>query len=234
MRFLFEIKLAISEGKISILVSHTVSTWCFYREIQVLQANTKSIKKNKSVLIFAQGFLRNSLHVCSNLVHSYTINKVCLAEIFRIIYHLLRQALSTSLTSCWNFTSMVSCNSYRILIERTNKMQLCRIIYYSIVPRLLYMFRAILSLIIRSILTVITASASIHMCCCRLLSWLSTNYSIVPCLLYMFPAILSLIIRSILTVITACGFIHMCCCRLVPWLSRNYSATTLADNNTCE
>ena len=36
------------------------------------------------------------------------------------------------------------------LIEMTNKIQLCRIIYYSIVPCLLYMFRAILSLIIRS------------------------------------------------------------------------------------
>jgi hypothetical protein len=33
----------------------------------------------------------------------------------------------------------------------TNKVQLCRIIYYSIVPWLLYMFRAILLLIIRSI-----------------------------------------------------------------------------------
>ena len=41
-------------------------------------------------------------------------------------------------------------------------MQLCRIIYYSIVPWLLYMFRAILSLIIRSILTVITASGFIQ------------------------------------------------------------------------
>jgi len=37
-----------------------------------------------------------------------------------------------------------------ILIEMTNKMQLCRIIYYSIVPWLLYMLPAILSLIIRS------------------------------------------------------------------------------------
>jgi len=36
------------------------------------------------------------------------------------------------------------------LIEMTNKMQLCRTIYYSIVPWLLNMFRAILSLIIRS------------------------------------------------------------------------------------
>ena len=53
----------------------------------------------------------------------------------------------------------------------TKKMQLCRIIYYSIV--LLYMFRSILSLIIRNILTVITASVFIHMYCCRLLSWLS-------------------------------------------------------------
>jgi len=33
----------------------------------------------------------------------------------------------------------------------TNKMQLCGIIYYSIVPWLLYRFRAILSLIIRNI-----------------------------------------------------------------------------------
>jgi len=32
-----------------------------------------------------------------------------------------------------------------ILIKMTNEMQLCRIIYYSIVPWLLYMFRVILS-----------------------------------------------------------------------------------------
>jgi hypothetical protein len=37
-------------------------------------------------------------------------------------------------------------------------MQLCRTIYYSIVPWLLNVFRVILSLIIRSIQTVITAS----------------------------------------------------------------------------
>jgi len=36
------------------------------------------------------------------------------------------------------------------LIEMNNKMQLCRTTYYSIVPWLLNMFRAILSLIIRS------------------------------------------------------------------------------------
>jgi hypothetical protein len=54
------------------------------------------------------------------------------------------------------------------LKEMTNKMQLCRMIYYSIAPWLLYMFRAILSLIIRSILAVITASGFIHMYCCRL------------------------------------------------------------------
>jgi hypothetical protein len=63
----------------------------------------------------------------------------------------------------------------RIFIKITKKMQLCRIIYYSIVLRLLYMFRAILSLIIRSILTVITASGFIHVCRCRLLSWPSGN-----------------------------------------------------------
>jgi hypothetical protein len=36
------------------------------------------------------------------------------------------------------------------VIEMTNKMQLCRTVYYSNVPWLLNMFRAILSLIIRS------------------------------------------------------------------------------------
>jgi len=36
------------------------------------------------------------------------------------------------------------------LIEMTNKMQLCRTVYYSIIPWLLNMIRAILSLIIRS------------------------------------------------------------------------------------
>ena len=59
-------------------------------------------------------------------------------------------------------------------------MQLCKIIYYSNVPWLLYMFRAILSLIIRSVLTVITASGFIHMYCCRLLSWLSRDWLVSP------------------------------------------------------
>ena len=49
-----------------------------------------------------------------------------------------------------------------ILIKMTNEMQLCRIIYYSIIPWLFFMFQAILSLIIRSVLTVITASGFIH------------------------------------------------------------------------
>jgi len=55
-----------------------------------------------------------------------------------------------------------------ILVKMTNKMQLCRTIYYCIVPWLLYMFRAILSLIIGSILTVITASGFVYVCYCRL------------------------------------------------------------------
>jgi hypothetical protein len=38
------------------------------------------------------------------------------------------------------------------------------------------MFRAIFSLIIRSILTLVTASGFIHVCRCRLLSWLSRNW----------------------------------------------------------
>jgi len=63
-----------------------------------------------------------------------------------------------------------------ILIKLTKKIQLCRIIYYSIAPCLLYMFWATLSLIIKSILTVTTDSGFIHMCCCRLLSWLSRNW----------------------------------------------------------
>ena len=41
-------------------------------------------------------------------------------------------------------------DNYKSLIEMTNKMQLSRTIYYSIVPWPLNMFRAILSLIIRS------------------------------------------------------------------------------------
>jgi len=53
-------------------------------------------------------------------------------------------------------------------------MQLCGIIYYSIVPWLLYMFRAIISLIIRRILTVITASGFIHM----------YNYTSLPCFIF--------------------------------------------------
>jgi len=48
------------------------------------------------------------------------------------------------------------------LIEMTNKMELCGKIYYSIVSWLLNMFRAILSLIIRNFLTVITASGFTH------------------------------------------------------------------------
>jgi len=53
----------------------------------------------------------------------------------------------------------------------TNKMQLCRIICSS----MLYMIRAILSLIIGSITTVFTASGIIHVCRCRLMSWMSWN-----------------------------------------------------------
>jgi hypothetical protein len=75
-----------------------------------------------------------------------------------------------------DFQLSICHSSFISLIKITNNMQLCSIIYYSIVPWLLYMFRAMLSLIIRSILTVITVSGFIHMHCCRLLSWLSRNY----------------------------------------------------------
>jgi len=46
--------------------------------------------------------------------------------------------------------NMKECDISMNLIEMTNKMQLRRAIYYSIVPWLLNMFRVILSLIIRS------------------------------------------------------------------------------------
>jgi hypothetical protein len=49
---------------------------------------------------------------------------------------------------------------------------------YFIVPWLLYMFRAIFSPIIRSSLTIITASGFIHVCRGWLLSWLSREYQI--------------------------------------------------------
>jgi hypothetical protein len=82
---------------------------------------------------------------------------------------------------CIYFDIHGSVHHKTIPIKMINKMQLCRIIYYSIVPWLLYMFRAILSLIIRSILTVITASGFIHMCCCRLLSWTTVQPFPVKC-----------------------------------------------------
>jgi hypothetical protein len=63
-----------------------------------------------------------------------------------------------------------------VFIKMTNKMQLCRIIYYAILLWLLYMFWAILLLIIRSILTVIIASGFINACRYRLLSWLSRKW----------------------------------------------------------
>jgi len=62
------------------------------------------------------------------------------------------------------------------LIEMTNKLQLCRTVYYSIVPWLLNMYRAILSLIIRSFETIITASGFTQVCRYRPLSWLSGNW----------------------------------------------------------
>ena len=61
-----------------------------------------------------------------------------------------------------NLTFMVPC-IMMYLTKMTNKMQLCMIIYCSLK---LYMFRAILSLIIRSITTVFTASGIIHVCGC--------------------------------------------------------------------
>jgi len=52
----------------------------------------------------------------------------------------------------------------------------CNCVEYFIVPWLHYMFRAIFSLIIRSNLTLITASDIIHVCRGRLLSLLSRNF----------------------------------------------------------
>ena len=91
---------------------------------------------------------------------------------------------SVSLISSVEGKSSLEINVCIHHIKMTNKMQLCRIIYYSIVLWLLWilgflgfitiimlcMFRAILSLIIRRILTVITASGFTHFCRCRPLS----------------------------------------------------------------
>jgi len=44
-------------------------------------------------------------------------------------------------------------------------MQLCRVLYYSLVTWLLYMFRAIL---IRNIYTVVRVTGFIHVCRCQL------------------------------------------------------------------
>jgi hypothetical protein len=76
---------------------------------------------------------------------------------------------------------MICCKWYidkllSLSYKMTNKVKMCRIIYYSIFPWLLYMFQAILLLIIRNILTVLTVSGFIHMYCCRLLSWLSRKH----------------------------------------------------------
>jgi len=97
---------------------------------------------------------------------------------------------SVSLISSVEGKSSLEINVCIHHIKMTNKMQLCRIIYYSIVLWLLWilgflgfitiimlcMFRAILSLIIRRILTVITASGFTHFCRTRLLSWPSGNW----------------------------------------------------------
>jgi len=49
----------------------------------------------------------------------------------------------------------------------------CKCVGQFTVPWLLYMFRVIFSLIMRRISTVFTASGIIHVCCGRLVSWMS-------------------------------------------------------------
>jgi hypothetical protein len=68
-----------------------------------------------------------------------------------------------------NLTFMVPC-IMMYLTKMTNKMQLHRITYCSLK---LYMFRAKLLLIIRSITTVFTASGIIHVYGCWLVWWIS-------------------------------------------------------------
>jgi hypothetical protein len=78
-----------------------------------------------------------------------------------------RNILVVILSTLWRITNNAN------LTKMTNKMQLCRTIYYSIFPSLLNMFQPISSLIIRSFWAVITASGFTHVCRLRPLSWLS-------------------------------------------------------------
>jgi len=64
---------------------------------------------------------------------------------------------------CALYTQLTGLPEEIFFIKMTNDMQLSGMIYYSIIPWMLYMFQAILSLIIRNILTVIAASVFIHM-----------------------------------------------------------------------
>ena len=73
-------------------------------------------------------------------------------------------------------------------------------VYYSLVSWLLYMFRAMLSLIIRSIWTIVTASGFIHVYR-RLLSWLIIAHY-----------------QEHLNCSYSFGFIHVYRCRLLSWL----------------
>jgi hypothetical protein len=115
----------------------------------ILVANDKTDVNMLSLILFCKCIARSgklNFHSTGNFMSS------CVFAIPRL-YPLTKYCLDTE----HGVHGSVHHNTN--LVEMTNEMQLRRTIYYSIVPWLLNMFRAILSLIIRSFLTVIIASS---------------------------------------------------------------------------
>jgi len=109
----------------------------------ILVANDKTDVNMLSLILFCKCIARSGkLNFCSiwNFLSSCSFTIPCL-------YPLTKYCVDT----VHDVHGSVHHNTN--LIEMTNKMRLCRTIYYSIVPWMLNMFRAILSLIIRSFLT---------------------------------------------------------------------------------
>jgi hypothetical protein len=112
-----------------------------------------------------------------NTFHSLWVIKLCnflrIRHIIKLVRHNLEDdnrtttttTTTTKQTRTHNLIFMFPCIMIQYL-KITNKMQMCRIIYYFIVPWLFNMFRARLSFIIRSFWTVIAASGFTQVCRC--------------------------------------------------------------------
>jgi hypothetical protein len=80
-----------------------------------------------------------------------SLGKLFVSVLFKDVVRFWDNIAEVSLArELFRFDDHGSVHHNKNLIEMTNKMQLCRTMYYSIVSWLLNMFRAILSLIIRS------------------------------------------------------------------------------------